>query len=258
MMAIASGTPWYTTGNFWTGVGSSAAILAIIISIIIWRIGAPRGVLEYSITSTIQMIATGKNRLAIPSIEVQYRGSVVTDPYVVALRILNRSRTDIRSSDFDQQLPVRIKFGVPVLEVINSPELESLPVTAQGSEVTIGPVLIRSQQEIALEVLVDGKPEVACDSPIANIDIRLYDERMPAPAYILWDFWLMVGISISCCIGSISEGVRGRDALSSYLFGAAILALVTGFGVAYLAYRRHEIGWSTSMWPRLKKPSAQH
>jgi hypothetical protein len=253
MMAIAVGDQWYATGNFWTGVGSAAAILAIIISIIIWRIGAPRGVLEYSITSTIQIITTRKNRPVAPSIQVQYKGIVVTNPYVVALRILNRSRTDIRSSDFDQQLPVRIKFGVPVLEVINSPELEGMPVMAQGSEVTIGPVLIHSQQEINIEVLVDGSPQVVFDSHIANVDVRLYDERMPAPAYILWVFWLMIGISAFCTIGYATASWNRNTAISNYFLIATGLTFVTGFSVAYSAYRRHEIGWSTSMWPRRKK-----
>ena len=40
---------WYASGSFWTGAGVLIAVVAIVITVVLWSIGERRGLIIYSI-----------------------------------------------------------------------------------------------------------------------------------------------------------------------------------------------------------------
>src|SRR5437879_3499751 len=98
MVILASGH-WYSSGNFWTVIGVVIGVVAIVVSVLLWRFGTPRAVLEYSMPVSKSLIS---DDLPMGRIQVTLDGKQVARPHIVTLRLVNRGRRDIRSSDFDQ------------------------------------------------------------------------------------------------------------------------------------------------------------
>lgn len=101
-----------------------------------------------------------------------YGGQVVDDPYVLVLEAQNRSRRDIRSSDFDQDKPLVFKIGTRPL-AIEVQEGDEIVRTDQDGKIAIGPALIRPGQRVRLTAVTAGRPKVTCPNPpLVGVKVR--------------------------------------------------------------------------------------
>jgi hypothetical protein len=168
---VALNSPWYSSGTFWAGVGAVAAVLAVIVTIVLWRVGSPRRRLELRILTITPLLSRhGRG----PELSIWAEGAVVSDPYVVIVRLRNRSRRDIRSSDFDQGKFLVLDFQAPIvaLEVDGGARLALDSVRWQSDTAQVGPALIGGRQDIRLTVITDGEPAICWESPLVGVDIE--------------------------------------------------------------------------------------
>jgi hypothetical protein len=168
---------WYTNGTVIGVAGLAAGIVAVIVAIVLWRFGAPRGLLEYSMPVSKALIRRSP-RLSSDDLQVTVRGKVAQDPYVVTVCIVNSGHRDIRSADFDRDIPLKISLGVPILDVLPSPDQDDKLFEYEGAEeLHLPPTLIRRNRRITVNLLTEGRPTLECRESLA--DVRVRRQRRP-------------------------------------------------------------------------------
>jgi hypothetical protein len=75
---LASGA-FYTSGTFWGVAGVAVAVLAILVSVVLWRLGGPRRVLTYSVPVATPLLR-GSPRFLRGQVEVTLGGLPMKDP----------------------------------------------------------------------------------------------------------------------------------------------------------------------------------
>ena len=189
--ALAPIQHWYTNGTVIGVTGVAVGVVAIVIAIVLWRFGAPHGLLEYSMPISKALVSRSP-RLGADDLQVTMRGKVVRNPYLGTLCIINRGRRDIRSSDFDQDTPLILNLNVPVLDVLSSPNSDDQPIGFEGGEeIHLLPMLIRRGRQISVNVLTEGKPTLSCRESLADVRVRSQRGVSDDPR------WVHLGIIIS-------------------------------------------------------------
>jgi hypothetical protein len=185
---LASGI-WYTSSTFWTVSGVAVAIIAVAVSVALWRLGPSRRLLTYSVLATVPLLNKEAPDLPESDVRVIVRRHTLRRPYVTSVHIESRSRRDIRSVDFDQNRPLTFDVGVPVFELLSREDLHKnsphINLGIEGSKVTIEPTLIRRRQVIRLDLLTDGRPSVTCNSSLVDVTVR-----QQRPDYVEPTTWL--------------------------------------------------------------------
>lgn len=171
---------WYTNGTILGIAGVALAVFAIIVTILLWRLGAPRGLLEYSMP-VAEAVVGRRPQLSGDDFQVKVRGNVAQDPHLVTVRLENNGHKDIRSEDFDQKKPLILKLGASILAVLSSPDGSdrAFNVEEQTSEIKVCPALIRRGQSMTINVLTEGEPTLSCDESLADVKVRLRSADTP-------------------------------------------------------------------------------
>jgi hypothetical protein len=179
---LASG-PWYTSGTFWTGAGVVAVLIGVVVAVVLWRLGPPKPVLVYSMPVAASLVTRdAPGSLAPSDLQVLYKGEELRDPHLVSILVENRSRRDIRASDFDQDRPLAFDVGAGIVALlaasgagvvtVTSSRLPTADDAAPGrDQVLIAPTLIRRREPITIELLTEGQPTLTCVSPLADIKV---------------------------------------------------------------------------------------
>jgi hypothetical protein len=219
---LASG-PWYESGTFWGGAGAVAAFAAIVVSVVLWRLGAPSRVLTYDTPVATPLISDQWH--GIPGeLQVTLDERPIGEPYLVVLRIDNKSRRDIRSSDFDQGRPLVADFGVPLIgaswDGTATIALES--VRPGEAEISVGPALIPGGQGLRLILITDGEPMLIWQSPLVGVKVR-----EQSPADINWrGNSIVIGTMASTLLFAFGAfAVFGSPAKGSFATGVVMLVL---------------------------------
>jgi hypothetical protein len=175
---IASGS-WYTSGVLWTAVGAIAVvIIGLLTMLVTWWIGVPRRSLLYTIPVAASLLSSHVPGPARPDLEIRYRGGrALDDPHLVSLRVVSKSLRDIRSTEFDNRQPLVFDLGRHIVvpldfrfdrKVAKHPEW----LRIEDSQIKIGPTLIRRRQELQIDVMTEGPPNLTVTSPIADVKVR--------------------------------------------------------------------------------------
>jgi hypothetical protein len=172
---LASGA-LYESAAFWTGIGLLLAVVAIAISIVLWRIGDPRRLIVYSMPVAAPLLNRQGRGIASSALEVRFQGQPVANPHVVGLRVDSRSRRDIRADDFDHGKPLVFDIGARILSVSNDIADAAVPHPIEfhvvGREIQVSPAMIRRGPVLRVSLVTDGPPRLAHGNPIADVDIR--------------------------------------------------------------------------------------
>lgn len=115
-------------------------------------------------------------RLPDSAMEVLLEGEVLANPHVVVVELLNQSRKDIKSEDFDGSEPLVLSVNVPIVRILGVEGLEESHVVVDGTTLKIGPVLILPHQKIVISLLVtEGlRTELGIrDGRVQGVDLRL-------------------------------------------------------------------------------------
>jgi hypothetical protein len=116
-------------------------------------------------------------QLMTSGVEVTRDGRTLTDPHIVTVTIRNTGRHDVTSASFHEGVPLVVDLGVPV-EVVQVTERPShatpLLCSVSGNAVHVGPGLISRSQEVIVQLLAEGRPDV--DPPRVShslVDVRV-------------------------------------------------------------------------------------
>ena len=205
---LASG-PLYDSGTLWGAAGAIAGFAAIVVSLLLWRLGAPRRLLGYSTPAISPMLSERWTGLVDDPVEMSIHGHPLIDPHVLVLRVVNKSRKDIRSADFDQGQPLVFDLRAHVVAMANAGS--SLDVTevvqVEHDRLMIGPTLIPGGKGLKLTLITEGHPVVTVKSPIAGVKVRAL-----LPEGTNWrELLIVMGASasgIALSLGIISLGLE--------------------------------------------------
>jgi hypothetical protein len=179
---------FYTSGTFWTAVTAIGSLLLVLVTILFLK--QPKRLLLYTIseaTSVVTSRATG-DRVGT-KLQVIYGSDTLDDPYITSLHIQIRGRRDIRAADFEQDEPLKFDFGARIVALL--PMSEPLPLAekglrAAGTKILIGPTLIRKRATVRIDTLTDGKPDVRCHSPLADVKDRKVSTLSRRESWLPW------------------------------------------------------------------------
>jgi hypothetical protein len=174
LMVIAA--TWYSSGTFWAGAGAVAVVLVGVVTVIVtWMVGAPRRFLVYDMPVVTSLLASHQEDLASSELRVTFEGNPLDDAYFVSLRLENRSRKDIRSTDFDQSRPLLFNFGNKIVALVGDDTARQNAAKwfrMEDTLLAVEPTLIRRHEVIQAKLIMDGAPHLNCDSPLADITVR--------------------------------------------------------------------------------------
>jgi hypothetical protein len=174
--------PFWTNGIFWGAAGAIAVVLSIIV--LAWvsiRVAKPKRQLWCSLTSATPLIA-GQPGMS-SELRVMYGDEQLAAPHTVGVILRSRGRRiDILRAAFDKEQPLAIDVGATILEIlerVTDPDRTLPEITHDGSRLLIGPSLIKWNQNIAVALLTEGRPELGpLGQQLENIDIRRGDPEV--------------------------------------------------------------------------------
>lgn len=208
---------WYTNGTIIGITGVAAGVLGV--AIFLWRRGAPRGLLEYSMPIAEAVVGRSP-QLSEDDLQVTVRGNVAQDPHFVTVRLENNGHRNIRAEDFDHKIPLILKLDVPILVVLSSSDGSDRAFNIEkASEINVRPGLIRRGENMTINVLTEGKPTLSCDKSLANVKVRLRSAYTP--------MWVNHGAISSLClilIGTILVG-PGKPSEASVATGIPLVSI---------------------------------
>jgi hypothetical protein len=154
-------------------VAAIAAVVAIPVTLLVYRLSQERKHLDYEFISGVRLLANEATRLA-GELELRFRNSIIKDPYLLLVRLINTGNKPLEQEDFEQ--PVRIELDAPVLSAwIAKADPEELipPVEWQATTVEVSAALFNKGDWIALGVLTDGEPKEK------SINMRIVGVKKP-------------------------------------------------------------------------------
>ncbi len=169
---LADAHALYSSGTFWGAVGAVAAVAAVGVAIVLWRVGAPRRVLVYEMVTSSSLLSSHAAGFTEGHLQVTMDGKALSDPWVAVVRLENKSRRDIRSSDFDQEKPLTLDLHRGIAMLRAEPAEESLVL--HDSKITIGPALIRGGSRLDMTLVTDGPPFLTCQSFLVDVKVQEY------------------------------------------------------------------------------------
>jgi hypothetical protein len=221
--------PWAT---FWAAAAAVTGVAAIIVAVVLWRIGAPRRLITYDVPVVTSLLAARVPKLVGPAVKVDVlvNGDLVADPYFMELRMQVRSRRDIRASDFDQDRPLVFQLGATVVGGIGyegtMPIIEEAGKNLAGSVLAIYPRLIRRGDGFRTSLLLDGKPRITVQNSLVNVDVWDQPPRRRPP-------WLLfvIGYAFAVQIPLLTFlGIRNSLYLSILIFFEVIVLGLIALG----------------------------
>jgi hypothetical protein len=189
VLAVALSRP--SPSDFWAEATATAAVLTLVMSVVLWYIGAPRRLIIYGVVSDTPLLDNEAWAHVTPDLQVTLNGQPVHDPHVVSVAAASRGRSDIRTSDFEKNKALIFDIGTPVLKLLRcdtgGAAMPEVQVNVDGSTVIIEPGLINRRQVISLDLLTDGPATLSCKNPtLANVTVRDGSDDDVQPQWSVW------------------------------------------------------------------------
>ncbi len=107
---------------------------------------------------------------------VSFNNDELREPYLLEFAVKNTGDKDVASKDFDADKPVKIDLGsaVKVVTLIDESLDETRPLQAKagGRIIEILPSKIAASDEMTIQILLDGRPELSlAENPILDSKI---------------------------------------------------------------------------------------
>jgi hypothetical protein len=233
-------SPWYTSGTLWAAVAAVAAVLAVIAAVVVpFMVTFPKRRLMYGMPLSAPMLVAPQGVRG--ELELRHRGVPLQKTHVVELKLVNRGRRDIPSSDFDNGTPITLDTSARIIELLQTTsEPSTIPapaVVVDGSALKIGPGLIGRGQRITYTVLVDGEPELKYQGTLQDVQVRQLsdDERASDASNRLVGSVVLLALAVAYTAFRASDPASATPAEPPVLL--ALLAAITGTVSADLARR---------------------
>ena len=176
-MILAAGR-WWDSSTLIGWATFVAGIGAIAVSVLLYLRGrrpGPRSELVQKL-GVVKLLARDLKDAKSGNLKIIYKDSLLENPYLVSLLVESYSQKDIASTRFDAGKPLIFNFGVPIVTGLGTPSgsaaAESCLIIESTGLVKIAPHLIRKGCVIDVEVLTEGRPVLAIENPLVEVDIH--------------------------------------------------------------------------------------
>src|SRR6266851_546106 len=222
---FASG-PLYTSGAFIGWVTIGVAVIVGVSAYVMWLFGIPRRKLWYSAEIT-SLIATSPVE-PDPKLRVVYDGTALTDPYLITLRLVSRSRRDIGNDDFNGGDPLVFDLQAPIVAALGATSvgLTSPRGPGVGTSFRVRPRKISRGEVLRLDLLTEGRPRLSPpQNPLLNVNV-IDEDRWSRRRPLVGGVIGLTGFACLVAAGVITlvdpHGPRsGREAVA--IVGGALL-----------------------------------
>lgn len=231
---------WYTSTGFLTLAGIGATLLAGGVgALITYLVSVPRRQLLYSLQSSTSLLTASPD--ARKDIKVFHIDKELKDPHVIKVSLTSRSRSDIPSDAFDQDRPIILDVGVPIIARLPGDAAADSysAVDFQGTALRVGPDLITKRQRMNFNVLVDGNNVLLkCEAHLVNVKVREQPPNSESNRLSLGVFSALV--VASGFIAFADFGTPSGTSVSSLI--SIVIAVTIGVAAATI--------WVTSLFRR--------
>ena len=158
----------------WQFIGAFFGLVAIIVTIVLYRTQRRRKALSYEIISRTPLLSIGDEIKG--KLQILFDGKPVQDIHLIVLKIINSGNVPIVSTNYER--PVNLSFGenswILTAEVSETdPEDLRATVNIENAKVALEPVLLNGGDSITLKLLVSQLGEINVDGRIVGVkDIR--------------------------------------------------------------------------------------
>lgn len=214
----------------WTFVGAILAILAVIVTIIIYFAQRKIKKLSYEIVSNTQLLGVKEEMQG--NIKVLYNGQEVKNVHLLTLRFLNAGNQSIVTSDYERPLSIEVNSNAKILtyEVLEQdPPNIGASLHSTDNKIMLNSVLLNAKDSISIKALVsdlEGNPKI--DGRINGVKeiSKITDGQIS---------FLITAIISFTLVGFGALNFESKETIS--LFGAALSKSVFGgflFGLGYV------------------------
>jgi hypothetical protein len=184
-MLLASGN--WATSPLWIPLGVFVAIIVGAATVwLTYKLVFSRQRLDYS--SFVSPLVARKAELA-DQLRIFYSSGekALEEPQFVQVRLTCRSAKDIGRNDFDGLRPLIIEMGVPVVAILSDSgtPTSGLDAKRSGTQIQVGPGLIRKKAMITFDILVDGEPTISVVNPLRDVEMGEHPWEAADPKAVL-------------------------------------------------------------------------
>ena len=180
MTSVLASGPIYTSSFFWLVaapvVGVATILATVWVTVGLWHSGPPRRLLIYSMPIATSLLTVDTRNLGLSSsdLRITYQEHALTNPYFVRFRMDNPSRKGIGSGEFDDKRPIVFDMSAPIRAVMGAegPIVSQQKAIINDTTIQIEPTLIHQGLAIQLDLLIDGEPQLTCESPFAYVKVK--------------------------------------------------------------------------------------
>ena len=185
--------------SIWQFIGAVLAVVAIVISFIIYFLQKSKKSLAYTILSETALLSVAKE--VEDKIQILFEGVSVKNVHLILLKFSNDGNVPILPSDFDEEITISFDSNAKLLSAEISekqPYSIKATLTTQGTQLIISKSLWNSGDSITIKSLVsEFNGEIGVSARIVGIqDIKLSKSELQTSALVL-SFFGMILILIS-------------------------------------------------------------
>ena len=171
--------------SIWQSIGVLLAVVAIIVSVIIFFLQKSKKLLTYEILSETSLLSVAKE--VEDKIQILFEGNAVKGVHLILLQISNVGNTPILPIDFLKDLTISFDGSAKVLSaeiVEKNPQSIDVNLTINHTQLIISPSLWNSGDTITVKSLVSEFNEnIQVSGRIVGIqDIKVINTRMLNPS----------------------------------------------------------------------------
>ncbi len=213
---------WYNSDTFWA---AAAVVVAVIFggltaaATLYAGFGVWRRLLVYGTNGARPLRSSIVGGALHPALEVTYQRASLGNPHLITLIVECRSRKEVSREDFDGDKPLVFDLRAGVVSIIaaaiGGSQVDVHEVSGfSGTEVRIGPMLLRRGQPLTLDILTDGAPQVTYRANLDSLkQVKVKEQRAGERATRL-----QVGLSMATATVAL---VAATALLSAHLAAGA-------------------------------------
>jgi hypothetical protein len=226
----------------WQFVGAALAVIAIVVSIILFFVQRRRKALTYEIVSHTSVLSVAEE--VAGKLQILFQGEPVRKVHLLVLRLTNTGSIPITSGDYEREVRFSFSGDTKILttEVSEtSPDNLGASVVVDDRTITLKPVLLNSGDSITIKSLVSqSSDDVIVDGRI--VGVRQIEKKTDSAN---WSFAAVVwgaALALGGFFASEGAGGAGQKLPITSSTALGIVLLVTGAALILVGLFRNPRG----------------
>lgn len=141
----------------WQFVGTILAVLAIIISIVLFFAQRKRKVLAYEIISQTAILSEADE--VSGKLQILFQGETVKNVHLLVIKLINMGNVPIVSADYEREVKLEFKDSEKILSAEiaeTTPDNLSGEIFLNDKNIMLKPILLNPKDAIVIKILISG------------------------------------------------------------------------------------------------------